>query len=1522
MPDTRNKSKDGTADDNVVETPEGIPAGLPPEHWMQYLQMKMTAETEKLRLENETEKLRLENEEKARQRELEKEREKTERLRIEAEIRKAELANASTNQSNSESQSKFDMRVPRLKDNDDIDVYLRAFELMAEANNWEKAEWPKYLIPSLSGKAREVFANLSVEQSQNYDVLKQAILAKYEINAESYRLKFRSARKKVNSTITEWVNDLSYYLDGWIKFAQVDDFQALKDLILVEQATTKLPDDLAIYLKDKQVTTGVDLAREADAYVMNRGGSVYWQNHRNYNGAQNGGQRAGQKNGMAKSPASCYKCGQQGHIQKFCPQLNHVNAPSQRVSNDTQRNVSSMNMTSGTQRSMGQKQVRFNVTCFNCGVTGHMRNECPQKHASQSNSSGPRPKSVFKCQDIGLHTADVARERMNRCLIDGQVEGKSVKILRDSACEHSVINAKLVPHSCYLPGRTVELKGIGGTVILPIAQVNINSQIVSGIVNVAVVDDLDQDILLGHDLDPTCSETISKQVYITTRAQAKRDKEEFTQGESELFAKAKCLDEFDVVSSVHGTNHAADEGKLSEAENTTPVLDQVDANTNHLCIPRKTLMEKQQSDRSLEGVRQRKVDLQEIDKHRVCFYERNGVLMRKWSRKKNDGSSTVERHSVEQIVVPTEYRQSIMYVAHDKAGHLGIEKTKDRILQHFYWPNVFQDVMLYCRSCDKCQRMDKSKQARKYPLLPMPVIDVPFKRIGIDIVGPLPRSRKRNAYLMTICDYATRYPEAIPLSNMRSDTVVNALMQVFARIGLPQEIVHDQGTNFMSKVMRGICDNLGITQIATTARHQQTNGLTERFHGTLKNMLRSLTDVQMKCWDDYIPYFLFSYREVPCQTTGYSPFELLYGRQVRGPLSVLKQAWLDTEEEPQDVLSHIVQMRERMDDFLANANSNTEKCQVKYKKHYDRNAKVREFMPNDQVLVFLPEGGSKLESKWQGPYVIKRRLNEVNYEVVMPDKSKKLRVVHVNLLKRWYNRADSDRIASCMYITGVVHEIGQSPNVDIDEQNVTMNDVNCDDVSPNCVQTQTWRQVEIESNLSESQTCDVEQVLSAFSELFSDVPGRTHLVEHNIALLDHEPVRQSAYRMPHAMRDPVEQELNHMLDAGIIERTTSEYASPIVVVPKSDGSVRVCSDMRMLNKKSKFDPYKMPRIDEILDKVGSAKYITTLDLTKGFYQIPLNEQSRDCTSFVTAFGQFRYTVLPFGLQNSSSTFQRLMDQVLRDCQEFACAYIDDICIYSQSWEDHVFHLQSVFQRLLDAGLTVKPGKCKVAKQRVEYLGHIIGNCTITPMQDKVQAVQEFPRPITKKNVRAFLGLTGYYRKFIPNYAQIAKPLNDLTKKQASNTVVWNQGCETAFLKLKSCLISAPILVTPDFNRQFVVQTDASNFGIGAVLSQVDDEGIDHPIVYLSRKLSAAEERYSVPEKEMLAIVWAVQKLEYYLIGYKFKIATDHQALKWLATAKCTNNRLMRWFLALQKFSFDVEYRKGVVNGNADGLSRA
>ena len=318
----------------------------------------------------------------------------------------------------------------------------------------------------------------------------------------------------------------------------------------------------------------------------------------------------------------------------------------------------------------------------------------------------------------------------------------------------------------------------------------------------------------------------------------------------------------------------------------------------------------------------------------------------------------------------------------------------------------------------------------------------------------------------------------------------------------------------------------------------------------------------------------------------------------------------------------------------------------------------------------------------------------------------------------------------------------------------------------------------------------------------------------------------------------------------------------------------------------------------------------------------MSEESRSKTAFTTPFELFQFTVMPFGLCGAPATFQRMMDQLLRGTEEYAMAYLDDLVIYSCSWENHLQHLRSILDKLREAGLTAKPMKCQFGMSQCVYLGHVVGSGVVQPEESKVKSVKSFPTPKTKKNVRTFLGLTGYYRKFIPDYASIAVPLTELTRKSAPCTITWNAECEKAFQKLKDLLCCSPVLSSPDFNREFVLQTDASEFGVAAVLSQYDKNNEDHPIAYFSRKLLPREQRYSTVEKECLAIKLGVQAFHVYLLGRPFIIQTDHRSLEWLNRLKDNNARLTRWSLSLQPFQFCINHRPGKANSNADALSRA
>ncbi|KAK8759335.1 hypothetical protein V5799_003032 [Amblyomma americanum] len=336
-----------------------------------------------------------------------------------------------------------------------------------------------------------------------------------------------------------------------------------------------------------------------------------------------------------------------------------------------------------------------------------------------------------------------------------------------------------------------------------------------------------------------------------------------------------------------------------------------------------------------------------------------------------------------------------------------------------------------------------------------------------------------------------------------------------------------------------------------------------------------------------------------------------------------------------------------------------------------------------------------------------------------------------------------------------------------------------------------------------------------------------------------EPVRSKAYRVSPRQRDIMEAEVKKMLQLGVIEAGESDYTSPLILVEVPGKEPRPCVDYRRLNSITKDQIYPIPNIEERLEKVSSAQFISTLDLVRGYWQVPLTEEASRYAAFISPMGTFRPKVLSFGLKNAPYCFSSLMDKVLRGQEEFALPYLDDVAIFSASWSEHMAHLRAVLTRLREAGLTVKAPKCQLAQAEVVYLGHVIGQGRRRPSEIKVAAVRDFPQPRTKTDIRSFLGVAGYYQRYIPRYSDIAAPLTDALRKTEPQTVVWSETKERAFSALKSALTSQPVLRSPDYTKGFVVQCDASERGMGVVLCQRENGEVEHPVLYASHVAAIA-----------------------------------------------------------------------------------
>ncbi|KAL9979865.1 hypothetical protein ACROYT_G017589 [Oculina patagonica] len=461
-----------------------------------------------------------------------------------------------------------------------------------------------------------------------------------------------------------------------------------------------------------------------------------------------------------------------------------------------------------------------------------------------------------------------------------------------------------------------------------------------------------------------------------------------------------------------------------------------------------------------------------------------------------------------------------------------------------------------------------------------------------------------------------------------------------------------------------------------------------------------------------------------------------------------------------------------------------------------------------------------------------------------------------------------------------------------------------------------------DSALSDSDKVKFKDLFAKYRDVFAfsdDQLGRTSLVQHTIDTGDASPIKQRPYRTTPENKREIDRQVSDMLERGIIQESVSPWSSPVVLVKKKNGEMRFCVDFRRINKVTKKDSFPMPLVADTLDALSGTQYFTTLDLKSGYWQIELHPSAQEKSAFVTHNGLYEFLVMPFGLTNSGASFQRLMGHILRGLEyRFALIYIDDIIIFSKSVEEHLAHLEEVFRRLREANVKLNPKKCSFVKQRVEYLGHVVTPDGVQPNPEKVRVVRDFPVPKNLKELRAFMGLANYYRRFVRGFAHIASPLNALTKKGVK--FGWTQSCADAFDKLKRALVSAPILAYPDFKKEFLLFVDASSTGIGFTLAQKQN-GKEVVIAYNGRGLNRAEQNYSTTEREALALVEGIKKFQPYLFGRKFTVITDHSSLRWLMNVKDATGRLARWSLLLQQYDFEIVHRPGREHSNADSLSR-
>ena len=387
--------------------------------------------------------------------------------------------------------------------------------------------------------------------------------------------------------------------------------------------------------------------------------------------------------------------------------------------------------------------------------------------------------------------------------------------------------------------------------------------------------------------------------------------------------------------------------------------------------------------------------------------------------------------------------------------------------------------------------------------------------------------------------------------------------------------------------------------------------------------------------------------------------------------------------------------------------------------------------------------------QWKGPYEVVEVVNRMDYKI---DVNGVVSTYHENMLKQNVERRNG--LSHCLLSAEAIESVDDDDNEDFLLDDCTF---------PTAKKPESYRDVSISNTLTSEQRKEVETLMKQYPDVLSSLPGRTDRIQHDIKLLTSEPIRTKGYSIPYKTRSVMETEIQDMLDLGVIEPSISPYSSPIVLVPKKDGSVRFCIDFRKLNKVTEFDAEPMPNMEEIINRMSGHKYFTKMDLSKGYWQVGLTERSKPLTAFETPRGLFQFRTMPFGLVNSGATFCRLMRIILSNLPNVD-SFVDDMWIFTETWKDHMTSLRQVLDRLRSAKLTAKPYKCMIGYDSIECLGHNIVGQTVRPQEDKIHAIRDAPRPSTKRQIKSLFGLAGFYRRFISKFSSIASPLTDLTKK--------------------------------------------------------------------------------------------------------------------------------------------------------------
>ena len=950
----------------------------------------------------------------------------------------------------------------------EVDKYFAHFEKVADSLNWPKESWVLLLQSVLVGKAQEIYGSLSVEQSSNYEHVKEAILKAYELVPEAYRQKFRNYLKYDSKTHVEFAREKNLF-NRWCHSKEIgQDFKKLKQMVLLEEFKDKVRPDIRSHLDEQKVEEQEKAAIMADDYALthkmsSKSGNPQQKRYHGSGNRENISRNMDDRKRQGKStenvglvskvkplkPISCGHCGKPGHIItncwklggktpcEHCGKFNHKSEDCRIAKNKLQKEVKPTGLTS----LKGLKVSPFNESENSKGVKVKPlidRNHFVEKNKGIKVNPLHNDKSCIE-DEISQNTESDYMENYKPFISEGLVSlvgdensSQKVKILRDTGATQSLMLDSVLPLTeNSFTGANVLISGVEmGVLEVPLHEVNIKSSLINGNIVIGMRPSLPVEgisLILGNDLagekvmvDPRVvekpredenTERLAEKfpgifpASVVTRSMKAKKEAIKEQGKEEIDLSGTFLENIDGKFEERNKEKAGKALMRNESRNVKENIPEKQESENKSVISRQNLIVEQSKDKELLDLFKIALTPVEAEKVSVGYLIKDDILMRNWSPTACDNNEKGE--TVYQIVVPTVHRREVLELAHDLrvSGHLGVRKTYNRVLQHFFWPGLKRDVAKWCKECHTCQLGGKPNQnIPQAPLHPIPAFDEPFSHIIIDCVGPLPKTKSQNEYLLTIMCSSTRFPEAIPLRSIKTNTILKALIKFFTLFGLPKSIQSDQGTNFMAHAFQQVMNQLGIKQYKSSAYHPESQGALERFHQTLKTMIKMYCIENSKDWDEGVHLLLFAVRESVQESLGFSPFELVFGHVVRGPLLLLKEKWLDEDPEKISVLKYVATFKDRLFRAGQIAKRNLQESQSKMKVWYDRKAKSRCFEPGDRVLVLFPVVGNPLQAKYSGPYKVVKKISDTNYLVKTPDRRKETQVCHINMLKAYHEK--------------------------------------------------------------------------------------------------------------------------------------------------------------------------------------------------------------------------------------------------------------------------------------------------------------------------------------------------------------------------------------------------------------------------------------------------------------------------------------------------------------------------------------